>query len=299
MLSMDATISRKRHTLLKATLLSSLLVAGATAATCLCHGKIIVKKFYDANANGIQDAGEVRLAGWPMTVESASRTFSSSKPTDTFGYATFHSLATASDYTAREAMPLQSNWVQSSPRDGAGNPVNPQTGIHVTAGGTTQLAFGNYCTKPSGGRTPGYWSNKNGLDKLMDGGSLAPEFTLLSALHLRTAGGADFDPVTYPQFRTWLLGSTATNMAYKLSSHLAAMRLNVEAGYVNGTRVYAPFGGTINQLMTLADNSLASDPLTPTGHPERAYQEQLKNYLDALNNGAAVVSPTPCTRTFN
>jgi hypothetical protein len=133
----------------------------------------------------------------------------------------------------------------------------------------------------------------------MDGGTLAPEFTLLSALHLRDANGLDFDPATYPQFRTWLLGSTATNMAYKLSSHLAAMRLNVEAGFVNGNRIYAPFGGTINQLMTLADNSLATHPLTLTGNPERAYQEQLKNYLDALNNGAAVVSPTPCTFSFS
>jgi hypothetical protein len=132
----------------------------------------------------------------------------------------------------------------------------------------------------------------------MDGGTLAPEFNLLSGLHLRDAGGADFDPITYPQFRTWLLGSTATNMAYKLSSHLAAMRLNVEAGFVNGNRVYAPFGGTINQLMALADSSLASYPSTPTGHPERAYQEQLKDSLDALNNGAAVVSPTPCARSF-
>ena len=295
---MDTARSSKRRVALKAALLSTLLVAGATAATCLCHGTIIVKKFYDANANGIQDAGEVRLSGWPMTVESASKTYSSTKPTDSFGYATFLSLSPATDYTAREAMPVQANWVQSSPHDASGNPINPQTGIHVTAGGTAQLAFGNYCTKPSGGRTPGFWSNRNGLDTLMDGGTLTPEFTLLSTLHLRDAAGADFDPVTYPQFRTWLLGSTATNMAYKLSSHLAAMRLNVEAGFVNGNRVYAPFGGTINQLMALADNSLASNPLTPTGHPERAYQEQLKNYLDALNNGAAVVSPTPCTRSF-
>jgi len=87
-------------------------------------------------------------------------------------------------------------------------------------------------------------------------------------------------------------------MAYKLSSHLAAMRLNVEAGFVNGNRIYAPFGGTVNQLMALANNSLASDPFTPDGHPERAYQEQLKNYLDALNNGAPLIFPHPCTRTF-
>ena len=280
-------------------ILSTVLLAGSVYATCLCHGGLIVKKFYDANANGVHDASEPRLAGWIMTLESASKLYSSTKPTDAFGYATFGTLVPANDYSLREATPVQSNWVQSSPRDSSGNPINPQAGIHVVAGVTTQTSFGNYCTKPSGGRTPGYWSNQNGLNTLMDGGTLAPEFTLLSNLNLRDATGQNFDPVTYPQFRTWLLGSTATNMAYKLSSHLAAMRLNVEAGFVNGNRIYAPFGGSINQLMTLANNSLLSDPLTPTGDPERAYQEQLKNWLDALNNGAPVVSPTPCAFSFN
>lgn len=278
----------------KVALLSTFLVAG-TALACICHGTIIVKKFYDANANGIQDAGEPALLGWNMTLESASKLFSSTKPST----ATFGSLVPSNDYSVREATALESNWVQSAPRDGTGNPINPQTGIHVTAGYTTRVTFGNYCTYPAPGRTPGFWSNKNGLNKLMDGGTLAPEFTLLSNLHLRDANGLDFDPVTFPQFHDWLLASTATNMAYKLSSHLAAMRLNVEAGFVNGNRIYAPFGGTVNQLMALADNSLATDPLTPVGHPERAYQEQLKNYLDALNNGAPLVFPQPCTFTFS
>lgn len=286
--------SRKLRSTLKVMALSSCLVAGSAFAVCYCHGAVVVKKFYDANINGVQDVGEPALLGWTMTLESASKSFSSTKPST----ATFNSLLPASDYSVREATPVQSNWVQTSPRDASNNPVNPLTGIHVTAGYTTRVTFGNYCTKPSGGRTPGFWSNQNGLNTLMDGGTLAPEFNLLANLNLRDANGLNFDPVTYPQFRTWLLGSTATNMAYKLSSHLAVMRLNVEAGFVNGNRIYAPFGGTINQLMTLANNSLLSDPLTLTGNPERAYQEQLKNYLDALNNGAAVVSPRPCAYSF-
>lgn len=279
--------------------LSTMLVTGVAVATCLCHGTIVVKKFYDANANGIKDSGEPLLPGWPMTVESALKLYSATRSTDSTGHAVFASLVPGNDYTAQEAAPVQSNWVQTAPRDGSGHPVNPLTGIHVYAGTTKYVAFGNYCTNGSGGRTPGYWSNQNGLNKLMDGGTLAPELTLLSNLNLVDANGDAFDPTTYPQFRTWLLASTATNMAYKLSSHLAAMRLNVEAGYVNGGSFYVPFGGTVNQLITLANNSLASDPFTPTGHPERAYQEQLKNYLDALNNGAAVVSPTPCTFSFS
>ena len=292
-----ATRPSPRRSRLQVALLTTLLVAGSAAATCYCHGKITVKKFYDANANGVRDTGEPLLTGWEMTVESASELFSSTRSTAS-GAAIFGSLLPASDYTVREGTPIEGNWVQSSPHDGSGNPINPVTGVTVTAGYNTTVVFGNYCTYPAPGRTPGFWSNKNGLDKLMDGGTLAPEFTGLSNLHLVDANGNAFDPITFPQFHDWLLGSTATNMAYKLSSHLAAMRLNVEAGYVNGNRIYAPFGGTVNQLMALADQSLASDPLTPSGHPERAYQEQLKNYLDELNNGAPLIFPHPCTFTF-
>src|SRR6476620_9945149 len=101
------------------TLRSTALVAGVAAATCLCHGTVIVKKFYDANANGIQDAGEPRLIGWGMTLESATNAFSSTKPTDSFGYASW-AVAPGSDYALRESTPLQSNWVQSSPHDSHG-----------------------------------------------------------------------------------------------------------------------------------------------------------------------------------
>lgn len=293
---MDMT-SRNIRIFINATVLSGCLVTGTAMASCLCHGTVIVKKFYDANANGVQDAGEPRLAGWRMTLESASKAFSATQATDSFGYATWQARP-ATDYTLREGTPVQTNWVQSSPVDGQGQPVNPQA-TTVVIGQTRQLSFGNYCTIPSNGRTPGFWSNKNGLTTLMDGGTLDPEFSMLSSLSLRDANGLDFDPTTFPQFRDWLLASTATNMAYKLSSQLAAMALNVEAGFVNGNRVYAPFHGTVNELMALANNSLMANPITLTGDPERAYQEQLKDELDALNNGAAVVSPRTCAFGFN
>ena len=31
-------------------------------------GTVVVKKFYDANANGVRDTGEPWLTGWPMTL---------------------------------------------------------------------------------------------------------------------------------------------------------------------------------------------------------------------------------------
>jgi hypothetical protein len=287
--------SNKVRRALTATLLAATLLSGAAFATDYYTGKIVVKKYYDKNANGVHNAGEPFLSGWPMTLGPADIT----QNTNSEGWTSFAGLAPGSGYSVLEGTPNEANWVQSAPRVN-GVVVNPLTGIHVNAGYTTTVKFGNYCKKPSGGKTPGFWSNQNGLAKLLDGSppSLLPELNLLAALNLVDANGGAFDPVDYPSFRTWLLASDATNMAYKLSSHLAAMRLNVEAGYVNGNAFYIPFGGTINSLIAAADAALAADPYTPTGDPNRATQEQLKNALDALNNGALVVPSSPCRRSF-
>lgn len=88
-------------------------------------------------------------------------------------------------------------------------------------------------------------------------------------------------------------------MAYMLSVHLAAMELNVYNGFVSGSAYYVPAGMTIDALMTAANTTLGIDGYTPAGDPLRSYQEQLKNWLDQLNNNAGVLSPTPCTATFD
>lgn len=298
---MEVRSNNRPRRALKVALLTTALVSG-TAFACICTtGTIIARKFYDANANGIQEPTEVRMSNWPMTLGSAALGVLGTLKTDSFGYAQFSFVPVRTDYTVREGTPLEGNWHQTAPTVN-GVPVNPVTGIKVYAGKTTHVAFGNYCTKPSGGRTPGFWHNKNGYATMLDGNppSVLPELNILVALNLVNHDGSAFDPTTHPAFATWLLDSNATNMANKLSSHLAAMRLNVEAGFVNGNRIYAPFGGTINALIAAANASLGTYPYTPVGHPQRAYQETLKSYLDALNNGAGVVSPTAsaCPRTF-
>ena len=70
------------------------------------------------------------------------------------------------------------------------------------------------------------------------------------------------------------------------------MTLNVEGGYVNGSSTFLPCQCTIDELLEDA-NAALTDPAAT-----REQLEQLKNWLDQLNNGAAVVSPTPCKRTF-
>lgn len=207
-------------------------------------------------------------------------------------------------YSVSEFSPIENNWVHTT--------AQTFTGIAVPAGGTVAVAFGNVCIGAGGGLTPGFWSNKNGEKAMNDGGTLAPELALLSSLNLRNLAGANFDPTTYPSFRTWLLDSTAVNMAWKLSSHLAAMSLNVEAGFVGGGKlVYAPqlipfplsgvnaLGFTsIGNLLTASNNELGLHGNTPSGNPFRAYQEALKNALDNANNNLNFVQPHPCPFTF-
>jgi hypothetical protein len=121
---------------------------------------------------------------------------------------------------------------------------------------------------------------------------------MLVALNLRNANGTNFDPGNYAALKNWLLNATATNMAYMLSAQLATMELNVFNGIANGNAFYVPAGKTINQIMSDANTSLGLYGLTLSGHPQRANQEQLKIWLDALNNNAGVLSPTPCAYSF-
>lgn len=279
-----------------AALLAACVIAGPTFAQVTTSGvasgkgSIVVKKFYDANANGVRDANEPWLSGWPMTLTGNG--INSTRNST----ATWWNLNPGGGYFVQEAVPLEGNWVQSAPTVN-GVPVNPKA-VTVVACETVVIKFGNYCKKPSGGRTPGFWSNRNGQSVLNDGGTMAPELGLLSSLNLVNASGNAFNPVTYDAFRSWLLGGNAVNMAYMLSVHLAAMTLNVEAGFVNGDAVFLPCNCTINELLDDANASLGANPYTPAGRPQRANQEMLKNWLDLLNNGALVVSPTPCPRTF-
>lgn len=275
-------------------------------------GTINAYKFYDKNANGVWDGDEIPLRNWLMTLTPPDP--GTSKLTDSNGRAQFAAL-NPDTYSVTEGF-FGGRWVQSgSSVDGvltSNSPENPITNVVLHAGETINVEFGNYCTCPSRGKTLGYWSNQNGQAKLNDvdtqqayATNMTREFGLLNDLHLRTATGDDFDlnPANsdadnYAAFRAWLLAGNATNMAYMLSVQLATMQLNVEAGFVNPDNFYIPSGGTIAELITDANDALAADGYTPDGDPNRALQEELKNYLDQLNNGATVVMSKPCYYKF-
>jgi hypothetical protein len=143
------------------------------------------------------------------------------------------------------------------------------------------------------GKTPGFWSNKNGKVELQDNPAC---ITLLASLNLFNKNGSAFDPTTVKQVQTWINAQDATNMAAKLSSQLAAMELNMCVGFVDpnslvDTTAFASFLGgktsmKIGDVCALANTDLGQpgNNITLTGDADRAYQEALKEIIDAANN---------------
>jgi hypothetical protein len=252
-----------------------------------------VIKFYDANANGLNDDGQL-ITGWKVNIMDIN--IDRTTPVTV--------IVSPGDYTVTEYMPHEINWIATTQ-----NPVY----ITLNNGDNKTVEFGNVCLGPGGGRTLGFWSNKNGKAVMNDGGTMNPELSLLSGLCLRDGNGNNFDPATYNSFRSWILGANATNMAYMLSAQLAAMALNVEAGFVNGSSLvyapallpYAPITGlnslgfiSITNLMNAANTELCTHGTAYSGDLWRAYQEALKNVLDAANKNYNFVQPTPCPFSF-
>jgi hypothetical protein len=274
-------------------------------------GTVSGAKYYDADLSGTLTPGDTPIQGWKIDwsdglsgvfTTDASGAFSGTFTADTY---TFREKAATNTTGAPFNLP---SWIQTGNTSGqfldTGGDLTALNGdksytVAVTDGGATSgILFGNICLGGrGGGLTLGYWSNKNGQsDMTTKGGGMAANLAFLSGLNLRNAAGANFDPANYASFRSWILGATATNMAYMLSAQLAAMELNVRLGYVSGgSSVYV--GGsinalmTVNALMTAANASLLSDPVTVASGAARTYQEMLKSALDAGNNNANFPQP--------
>ena len=249
-------------------------------------GRICVAKFYDADTDGQWDTSEVALCNWEVKIFDVAGAL-----VDTLSTPECSGWLYPGDYTVTETIPA--GWVNTTPAS-----VLVEVSAAMVQGDKEyNIEFGNVCLGAGGGKTLGFWSNKNGQAVMNDGGTIVPELNMLSVLNLKNATGGNFDPGTYPVFRTWLLGANASNMAYMLSAQLAAMELNVEAGLVNGNSLV--WTGTqfltVNQLMALANTELGLHGYTLAGNPNRAYQEYLKNALDKANNNMNFVQGTPCS----
>ena len=259
---------------------------------------LCVDKFYDANVNGVKDNGEVSINGWQFKVFADDNLYLNRE-------SPFCVVVDPGSYHVVEADAIETNWLHTT---------NPN--VYVTLPPDASLEFGNVCLGAGGGLTLGFWSNRNGQNL-----ETAADFTFLTGLCLRNATGANQDftgslSANKTALNTWLLNANATNMAYMLSAQLTAMELNVRHAFVNGSALV--YGGdcvkayqssqqlpgsngfiTINDLMTAANNSLCAHGYTPSGSPDRAYQECLKTTLDDGNNNKNFVQSSPCPFSFN
>ena len=98
--------------------------------------KLNVIKFYDANANGENDDGQL-ITGWKVRIQDSI---------DYIRYTPVTIFVDPDDYTVTEFYPIETNWMGTSP-----NPVD----ITLAAGGDATVEFGNLCLGAGGGLTLG------------------------------------------------------------------------------------------------------------------------------------------------
>ncbi len=254
--------------------------------------RLDVLKYYDANANGMYDAGETLLEGWKVNIQ------------DYFGFNEDYFTPVSieldpASYIITEYMPAENTWMPTTPT---------VVEVELTNSPVT-VRFGNLCLGGGNGRTLGFWSNRNG-QAIFVSTPPAPNPANLAYMvsrNLRNANGSHFDPLSYTAFRSWLLGANATNMSYMLSAQMAAMALNVNNGLVAGNAlIYAPGAtsanalgfATVNAVLTEANAELGMYGNVPAGHERRSYQEALKNALDNANNNLNFVQAQPCPFSF-
>jgi hypothetical protein len=228
--------------------------------------------FEDVNGNGQRDAGEPGLAGWEVRLVDSTTAITTT--TDALGNYCFVDIG-AGNFTTE--LTLQGGY---SATTSIANIVEA-TACADSDGSSfgVNMAVSQDCEA----RTIGYWRNKHGRN-IVQQLNILP---LLQALCIVDASGSTVVFGSVNEYKSWLKGAHAVNMAYMLSAQLVAMHNNVLAGYVDGKCVVNdPQLGvvSISTLMAEAVASLCLHPSTPSGSAERAPQEALKNALDRANN---------------
>lgn len=275
------------------------------------YGSVTIVKFYDANVSGNYDAGEATLS-WKVQLSELDPGMTP---------VTYAQLPLG-DYTAREYEPLGNSvlhpyawvatnayqaptpdWAYIGPNGGGGYLNRWQTTLTADQPDVT-VSFGNVCIGPAtGGRSIGYWTNKNGQ---ADMNRIGMTYALTHLGLTVDAKGNFVTFATYKAFQTWLKNATATNMANMLSAQKVALKLAVLTGTLSLTdHVYAPgapveWGANpagfiaIGDLLSFTETELSLNPYVRSGISLRTQQEALKNALENIDvNRASVAMPTP------
>jgi uncharacterized repeat protein (TIGR01451 family) len=238
-------------------------------------------KFYDANANGVWDAGEPPVAGFKIELYDQSSNLLATTFTAADGSYCFDGLD-GGTYTVQEVLPPDSGWMPTTP-----------TSITVTLlSGEISMDnnFGNLCLEPGqGGKTIGYWANA-GNSLITD-----EDIAYLNGLNLFKPSGWNYPPFSSPSdIRNYLLKANAKNMWWMLSAQLIAAILNVRHGYLDGSTLVCVDPPACTTFMTI--NDIINGAIGALGsNKPRSEQEYWKNLLDLLNNNQLpFVSPEPC-----
>jgi hypothetical protein len=277
---------------------------------------LLVYKFYDANGNGVWDGDnplEIPLFGWSMNVTNGNGFDATGLTQSPDGLVTFSNLPVADNpYSVLEGT-AGPRWVQSAAivNGVSGSVQNPITGLNLVAGVVTQVDFGNYCTCIVRPYPVNFWLGTAGQNKLNDGATMNPEFTLLRNANLRNASGGHFNfnlllpqADNYNTFSAWLMGAgSSSNVAYKLSVQLAVLKLNMEAGFVRGVYFDKDYGGTISELIADANSLLSNTTCGTTCNTTTATQlgtdqQALLDLIADVNDGTTLIMPKPCAYSF-
>ena len=299
-------------------ILSTLALALSASAAHAGTVTLDLLKFYDSNANGVYE-NEAAQRGVTFAVKY---TPPGGAPvvvlvTSDISGGAWVDMPAGSIFLVCERIPMSATpgqtWEQTMPNATTMVPgafpvlVSGQWcygGIAPLEGWIT-LPFGNVCIGGDG-NTPGFWSNNNG-EAILAGDD--PHWRdVLNFYNLRDGQGNHFVvpggpfATAYDVFEEWI-HSNATNMSYKLSTHLAAMLLNVTYGYVPGTSlIYAPGTQSANasgyavlsDLIAEANAELGLHGTAQSGDAWHDYQQALKNALDQANNGQDFPQSVQC-----
>jgi hypothetical protein len=223
-------------------------------------------KFYDANGNGIQDNGEVGVAGIRIQITLTLQGDQTPQApvivtTDSNGDWILDPVPAGASYVVQEIVPTacqqNATWVETAPQPDNQNFQGYSGTANIAVSG---LDFGDLCESPgTGGLTLGFWSNKNGQSVMTTGGpngvdtsayvatsqtGLSGDLLFLSNLNLKGEAASkrsvittEFNPASYSDLRTWILSADAYNMSYMLSAQLAATSLDVRHRYLSDSQV--------------------------------------------------------------
>jgi len=261
--------------------------------------KICGYKFYDLNLNGAWDDGEPAVPGFKMELYDDA-VLVDTEFTDENGRYCFDIL-TLGTYTVKEVLPT--HWFNTTP-------ISIDVEITELGQISEDNNFGNICIGYGGGKSLGFWSNKNGQSVLNGHVGEPGPVSILSDPILaglpNTVSGPPY-LTSKEGIKAFLLGATATvnigdypcyGMQYMLAAQWLTMKLNVYFGYVDGNSLV--YLGDVNEngvadpgdFMTVHDilNLVSS----AWGGWDRATQEYWKDILDHANNNMNFLCLAPC-----